>query len=286
MFGKRSEGTKVKGLDGITRLMPLFVPTRAEAVNYLMLDMDIGPVDAFIEKKKAEEGINYTYMDITITTLVRLFKKYPKLNRFIIAGQIWQRNVIELSMIIKKSFRPDAEETSLDTVFTGYETLKEVKKLLDDDITAALQTQNGTDGKRDVLASLPLWLLRIVVWALKFGDRHGMLPANFLRTGSPFHASFFVTNLKSIGLQVINHHLFEFGNCGFFLALGKEYYFPKVDPVTGNIVRTKILQMGISMDERFVDGVCFSHVLKTGKRIFADPTILERPLREDEIEVA
>jgi hypothetical protein len=205
---------------------------------------------------------------------------YPKLNRFIIGGQIWQRNVIELSMIIKKSFREDAEETSLDTIFTGHETLAEVKKLIDSDVNAALQTQNDTDDRRDGLAHLPLWLLKLAVWGLKFADRHGMLPNSFLK-GSPFHASFFVANLKSIGLQAINHHLFEFGNCGFFLTLGKESYVPKVNPKTGIVDSTKIFQLGISMDERFVDGVCFSHMLKTARRFFADLSKLEEPLGEE-----
>jgi hypothetical protein len=188
-------------------------------------------------------------------------------------------------MIIKKSFRPDAEETSLDTIFTGYETLEEVKKLLAADINAALQTQNDTDDRRDGLANLPLWLLKIAVWGIKFADRRGMLPKSFLK-GSPFHASFFVANLKSIGLQAINHHLFEFGNCGFFLTMGKECYVPKVNPETGKVESTKILQLGISMDERFVDGLCFSYMLKTGKRFFADLSKLESPLREDEIQPA
>jgi hypothetical protein len=282
MFGRRSDGTRVTGLDGISRLMPLFVPPRAGSVNYVMVDIEAAPLDAFIEKKKAE-GLDYTYMDITLAVLVRLFKMYPRLNRFIQAQQFWQRNVIELTMIIKKSFRPNAEETSLDVIFTGYETLAEVKKLVDDDVHAALNTHNGTDGKRDGLAHLPLWLLRIAVWALKFADRHGMLPAEFLRTGSPFHSSFFVANLKSISLQAINHHLFDFGNCGFFLTMGKECYLPKVNPKTGNIENTKIVQLGISLDGRLVDGLYFSHVLKSGKRFFADASVLERPLREDEI---
>ncbi|GHT78147.1 hypothetical protein FACS1894130_04260 [Spirochaetia bacterium] len=282
MFGRRSDSKRVKGLDGITRLMPLFVPSRADSVNKIMIDIEAAPLDAYIEKKKAE-GINYTYMDITIAVLVRLFKKYPKLNQFIMAHQFWQRNVIELSMIIKKSFRPDAEETSLDTIFTGYETLEEVKKLVDADIDAALNTQNGTDNKRDGLAHLPLALLRLVVWLLKFADYHGILPESFLRSGSPFHASFFVANLKSIGLQAIIHHLFDFGNCGFFLTMGKECYLPKVNPATGNIESTKIIQMGISLDDRTVDGLYLSHVLKTGRRLLADPSVLERPLRDDEI---
>ncbi|GHV75807.1 hypothetical protein AGMMS49942_06280 [Spirochaetia bacterium] len=281
MFGKRSDGTKVKGLDGTTRALPLFASSRAGSTNYCMLDIEAAPLDDFIEKKKAL-GVKYSYMDITIAVLVRLFKKYPKLNRFAIAGQIWQRNRIELSMVIKKSFRPDSEETSLSSRFSGNETIEEVKKLIDIDIKAAVETQNAMDTERDSLARLPLWLLKIAMWGLKVGDRYGMLSKKFLK-GSPFHASFWVTNLKSISLQAIYHHLFDFGNCGFFLALGKEGYEAKVNPKTGNIESTKIIQMGIALDGRTIDGLYFSHVLKSGKRLLADPALLERPLREDEI---
>lgn len=282
MFGKRSDGTKVTGLDGTTLLLPLFASSRADSINHCMLDVDAAPMDAFIERKLAE-GIKYSYMDITIAVLVRLFKKYPNLNRFVVAGRIWQRNWIDLSMIVKKSFRPDAEETSLSTRFTGYETLAEGKKLIDDDINAALNTQNSMDNERDGLAKMPLPILKLVMWGLKVGDRFGMLTPGFMKA-SPFHCSFWVTNLKSIGLQAITHHLFDFGTCGFFLALGKETYEPKVNPETGTIEIAKIVKMGISMDDRLLDGLAFSHILKSAKRMFADPAILERPLREDEIQ--
>jgi hypothetical protein len=282
MFGKRGDAAIVTGLDGITRLMPLFAITRSEATDYCMLEIEADPLDAFIEKKRAE-GIDYTYMDITIAILVRLFRMRPRLNQFIMGGRIWQRNSIVLSMIVRKSFRPNAEETSINTNFTGYETLAEVKKLIDSDINTALHAQNDTDNNRDVLAHLPLWLMRLAVGLIKFADYHGLCPAVLLK-GSPFHASFFVSNLKSISLQAIHHHLFNFGNCGFFLAMGKESYMPKVNPGTGAIENVKIIKMGISVDERCVDGLYFSHMLKTAKRIFADLPILERPLREDEIQ--
>jgi pyruvate/2-oxoglutarate dehydrogenase complex dihydrolipoamide acyltransferase (E2) component len=282
MFGKRSDGTKVTGLDGTIRMLPLFAPSRADSVNYIMLDIDAAPMDAFIEKKKAEEGEEYTYMGITIAVLVRLFAMYPKLNRFAIGGQIWQRKWIELSMLVKKTFRPGAEETSLATRFTGFETIQEIKKLLEADVDAALHSQNEMDGSRDMLAILPLPLLKIAIGAMKLADRYGLLTEKFLRT-LPFHCSFWVTNLKSIGLQAITHHLFDFGNCGFFLAMGKESYMPKVNPKTGAVESTKIIQMGISTDGRTLDGQYFSYVLKAARHLFANPSLLEIPLRDDEI---
>jgi pyruvate/2-oxoglutarate dehydrogenase complex dihydrolipoamide acyltransferase (E2) component len=77
--------------------------------------------------------------------------------------------------------------------------------------------------------------------------------------------------------------LFDFGNCGFFLAMGKETYLPKVN-AGGAVESKKIIQLGITVDERCVDGLCFTHVVKSSKRYFADLSILEQPLREDEIE--
>jgi pyruvate/2-oxoglutarate dehydrogenase complex dihydrolipoamide acyltransferase (E2) component len=65
--------------------------------------------------------------------------------------------------------------------------------------------------------------------------------------------------------------------------MGKECYLPKVNPETGNVESTKIIQLGISLDDRLVDGLYFSHVLKTSKRLFADVSKLEQPLREEEI---
>jgi hypothetical protein len=67
--------------------------------------------------------------------------------------------------------------------------------------------------------------------------------------------------------------------------MGKESYMPKVNPETGNIESTKIIQMGISMDGRTLDGQYFSYVLKTARHLFANPSLLENPLREDEISV-
>jgi hypothetical protein len=197
-------------------------------------------------------------------------------------GRVYQRNDIDATMMIKKSLREEDEETGISPRFTGYETIDEVKGIIDSEINNALSKINGTDKERDGLAKMPLFILKIIVAFIKFFDKHGMLSRGFLRY-SPFHASFWVTNLKSIGLYAVNHHLFDFGNCGFFVALGKERYLPTVNKETNQVESVKMLEMGISMDERFVDGLYYSRTLKLIRTYFNNLSLLEIPLEEKEI---
>lgn len=53
-----------------------------------------------------------------------------------------------------------------------------------------------------------------------FLDKHGILPKAIIKA-SPFHTSAFLTNVASLGIDAIYHHLYDFGTTGIFLAMGK-----------------------------------------------------------------
>ena len=103
-----------------------------------------------------------------------------------------------------------------------------------------------------------------------------MLPKAVIKA-SPFHTSFFVTNLKSIGLRYIYHHVYEFGTTGIFIALGKEKL--KAVPLNNDILEAKkVLTLGLVTDERFCDGLYFAKSMKIFRRCLRDPKILEKAL--------
>lgn len=281
MFGRRSDGKQVKGLDGMTRLMPLFMKTRGDATNKFILEFEAKYLDEYIAAKAAE-GKNYTYRDLVVTMIVRCFKKFPKLNRFVSAGRFYQRNNIDMFMNVHKSLRTGDEEVAVKTRYTGYETLDEVKAILDAGIQKAVKG-NDSDAMAILLNKFPQWLLRLTVGIMRLFDRWGIWSDKFLFEISPFHASFGFTDLKSVNLDFAYHHLYDFGNCGFFAAMGKEKMVPVVDNKTGEVRPEKILHIGISEDERFIDGLYFSRVLKNIKRMSQNLTCLEAPLKEDEI---
>ena len=93
---------------------------------------------------------------------------------------------------------------------------------------------------------------------------------------SPMHTSFFVTNLKSLGINHIYHHTYNFGTTGLFFAMGKEKKIPVVK--NGEIVQEKHMGFGLVSDERFCDGLYFANSLRMMRRIMKNPAVLEKPL--------
>ena len=137
--------------------------------------------------------------------------------------------------------------------------------------------ENGTDKLARFFTSLPSFILNIAVAVLMWMDRHNLLPKAIVEL-SPFHTSFFITNLKSLGINHIFHHTYEFGTTGLFFAMGKEKMVPVVK--AGEIVNEKHMGFGLVSDERFCDGLYFALSLRLFKKYMKNPAILDTPLTE------
>ena len=281
----RKDGKKIKGIDGFFRMGSLLVgEDRVSSTCYYTHQVLAKKMDDFIARKRTEEGVEYTYRDICIAALVRIFYLRPHFNRFVIKGTFYQRNFIDVAMAMHKSLKTGEQETTIKVRFTGKETIQEVKKKVDAEITRALTGENGTDSfSGGGLGRMPTWMLRILLVFMKGLDRCGLLSDKFLFETSPMHASILFVDLKSIHLQPVLHHLYNFGNCGFAITMGKEKIAAYADPKTMEISAQKILELGIAEDERFIDGLTYSHMIKTVNRIIENMETLERVPDDDEI---
>jgi hypothetical protein len=115
-----------------------------------------------------------------------------------------------------------------------------------------------------------------IVRTLMFLDRHNCMPKTVIEA-SPWHSSVFFTNIKSLGLPQISHHLSDFGTAGLFFAMGKEY--KKMIPTGENTFKTKkVMPFGLTMDERICDGLYFARSMKILKKYVEQPELLETPL--------
>ncbi|MCL2586956.1 MAG: hypothetical protein FWE31_01815 [Firmicutes bacterium] len=275
MFGRRPDGKRIKEKSATARMIPLFMRKRTEATNYFLFNMPCAKFDEFIALRDKTDGISYTYRDLAVATLVRIFAKYPKFNRFLYKDKLYQRNHIDFAMMIHKSLRHGEEEVGIKVRFSGKETLPEIKEKLDSAIKKAITTEDDF-GK--FMNKMPQFVLRFLTRMLRLFDRWGWLSDKFLFENSPMHSSIFFADLKSIHVNYVFHHLYTFGNCGFFATMGKEQVKPVVDDKTGEIRAEKILELGISMDERFVDGLYYRHMIKGARRIIENLEILETPL--------
>ncbi len=280
MFGHRSDGKKVKGMNIIDKAGPFFMPQRIDAVNYTTVKVKCDSIDEFIQKER-RLGNSYSYMHIIIAMLVRVLYTRKKLNRFIMRGTTYQRNYISVSMDIKKKLDDEGEDVTLKFYFTGRESIAEVKKIVDDEIAKNLKTDevHQTTKVAGKFCALPDFLFRWAMAIVNFLDRHGMLPKAIIKA-SPFHTSVFLTNLKSIKLGYIYHHLYNFGTTSMFVAMGKEAIEPWVEN-NKDLKLAKVLSLGMSLDERVADGFYMGKSLRLCKDILSNLDILNESLPDD-----
>lgn len=279
MFGFRSDGKKVKGMDIIEKAEPFFMPQRIDAVNYITVKIPCTPMDEFLARER-RNGNSYSYMHLLFATVVRVLYSKPKLNRFIMRGTTYQRNTISITMDIKKRLEESAENITCKFYFTGKESLPEIKKIVDDEIAKYMgDSVHETTATAKKFTNLPDWLFRFAMAIARWADRHGILPKGLIHA-SPFHTSAFITNLKSIKLGHIYHHLYNFGTTSMFFSMGKERMEPYVEN-NKELKVGKFMNIGMSLDERVADGFYMSKCLKLFEDLLANPDSLMERLPED-----
>jgi len=280
MFGKRPDGRVLKNLEPMEQIMPYILKKRYDSMNMFEDTLPCEPWDNYI-KEKAEQGIKITYMDIFIAGVVRLMALRPQLNRFVMNGKIYARPKIWVSFVVHPTLTDGSVGTTIKLCFEGTESLPEVAAKIDQAVkkeTTQRDGENDTDRlMRFLMKAIPGFLIKLVINILMWMDRHNLLPKAIVEL-SPFHTSFFITNLKSLGINHIYHHTYEFGTTGLFFAMGKEKFIPIVK--SGEIVNEKHMGFGLVSDERFCDGLYFALSLRLFKKYMKNPAILDTPLTE------
>lgn len=277
MFGKRPDGRLIRTLDPLQMIMPYIMKTRTDSMNTYEDTFPCEPMDLYIKEKEAE-GLKIGYMHILIAAVVRLIALRPQLNRFIMRNRIYARPKIWISFVVHPTLKDGSTETVIKLCFDGTETIIEIAEKINEAIrkeTVLRKGENGTDKLARVLTCVPSFIIRFLVNIIMWMDRHNMLPM-FILNLSPFHTSMFITNLKSLGINHVHHHVYEFGTTGLFLAFGKEREIPVVR--AGETVHEKHLGYSLVSDERFCDGLYFALSLRQLRKILRNPAILETPL--------
>lgn len=280
MFGFRSDGVRVK-VDPETMLVPIIMKTRNDAMNFNVLDLRCEPLDAWIREKREKEGITFSYMDIILAGAVRMYALRPHLNRFAIGGRIYQRNGLYVSFTAKKGLNDDSPDATMKIRFTGRENVYQVKQLLEESIRKATKETNSTEKTAKFLNVIPNFFVKFAVNTLRVMDYFGILPKGLIKA-SPFHTSFYFTNLKSLHGDYIHHHLYNFGTTGMFYSIGKERMEPVVED--DKVVPGKVLKMGMTTEERYCDGFYFVKSMRMFKKLMQDPSMLEEELDIEPIE--
>jgi len=273
MFNKRYDGRLIKSTYPLTKIIPYLMKTRNDAQVYYEDKVYIEKIEEYIRKKR-DDGIKITHMDVVVAAMTRVALERPGINRFIMNNRIYARKHLSVSLAVKKKLDDDGIETTVkfkikpeDTVFTiaeqihntVYENKQESK-------------ENNTDKLAAKIMSLPNWLISGAVNMLMWMDKHNMLPGGVIEA-SPFHTSLFITNMGSLGIDSIYHHIYNFGTTSIFLAMGMKK--EDVDPSTGE--PRKYISFKFVCDERICDGLYYARSFSAFRRYLLNPELLEIP---------
>lgn len=281
MFSKRPDGKRVKGLDPVFSMIPFIMRTRAESQVMCKQEFRCEIFDSYIKEKRAE-GHDLSYMSILIAAYVRMLTQRPYLNRFVINGRIYARNGYDVVFVVKKSLKDDADEMLLKLRFDGTEDIFEIAEMIEREVKLIHtgQSENLTDRLAKLFMKQPRGLIKGDVRLVMKLDDWNLMPKKVI-DASPFHCSMFLTNVKSIKLNYIYHHLYNFGTASVFISIGKS---EETVLVNRSVMEpSKIFTLGFTVDERICDGLYLSRSLMLLEKYMNDPSLLEKKLSPEDI---
>ncbi len=277
MFGKRFDGREVReGIDPITRVVPYVMVERVDTQCYCTQYADVEPIQAYLREKRAE-GIKMSHMSVIIAAYVRMVSQMPELNRFVVGRKVYARNHLCVSFaMVKSQGKDDFLETTVKVYFDPSDTVLEVNRKIEETIerNREMVNSNKTDKVANTLLNIP-GLTGFAVGLLMWMDKHGIMPHQVIEA-SPFHTSMFITNMASIGMNEVHHHLYNFGTTTVFLGLGGKESRLKVDRL-GHISSKKVLPIAVTTDERICPGAFYGMAFKKLDYYLKNPKLLETP---------
>lgn len=268
----RRDGKKIKVESVEYAITPHIMCERNDALNLIEVDIPAEPIQNYLNAKR-KEGIKLSHLAVIIAAYTRMIGQFPQINRFIVNKNVYARNEFNVAMVVLKAGQMDngtMSKVNFDPEDTIFEVNEKITAYIDTNKNA--ESENSTDKLAKTLLSIP-GLLRIGVNALKWMDKHGLLPRSII-DASPFHSSLTISNLASIRTNHIFHHIYNFGTTGVLITMGNSREVPK-RKLDGEIEFEKCIPFGVVMDERICSGSYFAMAFRQFRKYLKNPELLE-----------
>ena len=276
-FGDRKEGRLLRSLPAFNRFIPFIMPVRNDACNQYEESFEVTNVDRRLRRLRVDGYKGIGMLHFLIAAYIRGVSMLPGINRFVVGRRIYARNNIEVVMTVKRTIALGAPETTIKVQFEPTDTIFDVYRKMNERIEEIKSNEgnNNTEDVAEALSRLPRFLLRFAIFLLRIMDYFGWLP-EALTDASPFHGSMIITDLGSLRIGPIYHHIYNFGTLPVFIAFGAKYHKYELNR-KGELCDNKYIDLKCVMDERMCDGHYYSQFLQGMRYIFLHPEIIETP---------
>ena len=278
-FGDRRDGRYVK-VPGLQSVMGYLFPKRTDCEVYLSDQLDATELLKYLDKVNAQHpDYKITLFHCVLTTVARIIRERPKLNRFIQGYRTYERDEISLSFVAKRRFTDGAEESLMVLVPEDSDNLDSISHKILGDLKEMRKSEKATGGIDELLdkfAALPRLVLIVVIRLIRILDFWGINP-KALTEGDPNYTTVLLSNLGSIRCPHVYHHLNNYGTNSIMITIGNIHKEEILMPDGTKQIRD-VVDFGAVLDERIGDGFYFAKSLRLLRHVFEHPELLEQEL--------
>lgn len=279
--GDRKDGRLLRELDSLHFITGILYPNRCDNEAYISVKVDLTAMNAYLKKKnETETDFPYTMFHIVVAALLKTITLRPKLNRFIVNSNFYQRNEVSAAFVVKKQFSDKGAEALAFLHGKEEHTLTDVHDYIRDQVRECRseKVDSSTDSM-NFFNKLPRWVGKAAVRFIMWLDKHGWVPNSLIAT-DPYYSSVTVSNLGSIRLKCGYHHLTNWGTCSLFCIIGEKKLSPYYGE-DGSVTMRETLELGLTIDERLADGYYYSKSVRLLEYLLTHPEELEKPISEE-----
>ena len=279
--GDRRDGRLLRELDSLHFITGIIYPNRCDNEAYISVKVDLTAMNDYLARKNAAEtDFPYTMFHLVVAALEKTITLRPKLNRFIVNSNFYQRNEVSAAFVVKKQFSDKGAEALAFLHGKEEDTVEDVHDYIRRQVTECRSEKvDSSTENMDILNKLPRWLGKAAVKFIMFLDRHGWVPKDMVAT-DPYYSSVVISNLGSIKLKCGYHHLTNWGTCSLFCIIGEKKLAPYYD-AEGHVTMKETLELGLTIDERIADGYYYSKSVRLLEYLLTHPEELEKPMNEE-----
>jgi len=276
VFKKNSQGRRIRGISPYMAVTPFIMKKRDDSQNFFQDSIEITDVEKYLRQKRADGLKGLGYLHLFIAAYVRVVSQKPVINRYITGQRAYARNGIVVVMTVKKEMAEAAGETSIKVNFDPKDTIEDVYNKMNAAINHVKGGEETATGDlAGLLVKMPRFLFRFAVSVLELLDYYHLLPM-WLINASPFHGSMIITDMGSLGIPPIHHHLYNFGNLPLFISFGLKRRAYELNK-DGEVEEKRYIDFNVVTDERICDGYNYAQCFKLMRNYMTHPEWLETP---------
>ena len=276
-MGDRKDGRLIRSLNPFSKFIPYIMPTRVDRLISYEESFEVTKLDRWLRGLRVDGYKGIGILHFLIATHIRTASMLPGVNRFIAGRRVYAHNDITVVMTVKHSMSIDATETTIKVHFQPTDTIFDVYRKMNEKIEEikTAEQDNNTEEVAGFFAKFPRFLVRFALAVVRVMDYYGILPDSIVEA-SPFHGSMIITDLGSLRIGPVFHHIYNFGTLPVFIAFGAKYHKYEISRKR-ELVESKYIDTKMVIDEGIVDRHYYSQLVQAYRYMFQHPEILENP---------